>query len=43
MFLYRFLKSMQDNFYKLQKGGAQPHVYGKDFGEFQIPLPPLSV
>lgn len=34
---------MQDNFYKLQKGGAQPHVYGKDFGEFQIPLPPLSV
>ena len=43
IFLYRLLKSMQDNFYKLQQGGAQPHVYGKDFGEIKIPLPPLSI
>ena len=42
-FLFHILKSKQDDFYKLQKGGAQPHVYGKDFGEIQIPLPPLSV
>jgi restriction endonuclease S subunit len=42
-FLFHILKSKQDDFYKLQKGGAQPHVYGKDFGEIQIPLPPLSI
>lgn len=42
-FLYRILKYKQDEFYKLQKGGAQPHVYGKDFGEIQIPLPAISV
>jgi type I restriction enzyme M protein len=42
-FLYHLLKFKQDDFYKLQKGGAQPHVYGKDFGKIQIPLPPLSI
>lgn len=42
-FLYHLLKYKQDDFYKLQKGGAQPHVYGKDFGKIQIPLPPLSI
>ena len=42
-YLYRLLKSMQDDFYKLQSGGGQPHVYGKDFGEFKIPLPPLKI
>ncbi len=42
-FLYQLLKYKQEDFYKLQKGGAQPHVYGKDFGKIQIPLPPLSI
>lgn len=42
-FLYHLLKYKQDDFYKLQKGGAQPHVYGKDFGKIQIPLPPISI
>ncbi len=42
-FLFQILKYKQNEFYKLQKGGAQPHVYGKDFGEIQIPLPPLSI
>lgn len=42
-FLYHLLKYKQTDFYKLQKGGAQPHVYGKDFGKIQIPLPPLSI
>lgn len=42
-FLYPLLKYKQQEFYKLQKGGAQPHVYGKDFGEIQIPLPPLFI
>ncbi len=42
-FLYYVLKSKQDEFYKLQKGMGQPHVYAKDFENFQIPLPPLEV
>jgi type I restriction enzyme M protein len=42
-FLFHLLKYRQEDFYKLQKGGAQPHVYGKDFGEIKIPLPPLSI
>lgn len=42
-FLYQLLKYKQEDFYKLQKGGAQPHVYGKDFGKIQIPLPPISI
>ena len=42
-FLFYLLKSKQDFFYSLQKGGAQPHVYGKDFGLLEIPLPPLSI
>jgi type I restriction enzyme M protein len=42
-FLYHLLKYKQGDFYKLQKGGAQPHVYGKDFGQIQIPLPPISI
>jgi len=42
-FLYQMLKAQQEYFYSLQKGGAQPHVYGKDFGELEIPLPPLEI
>ncbi|MEN8262248.1 MAG: N-6 DNA methylase [Nitrospirota bacterium] len=42
-FLYHLLKLKQEDFYRLQKGGAQPHVYGKDFGELKIPLPPLKI
>ncbi len=42
-FLYRILKSKQDEFYALQKGMGQPHVYAKDFQYFKIPLPPLEV
>lgn len=42
-FLFLILKSHQDYFYGLQKGGGQPHVYAKDFADLQIPLPPLSI
>ncbi|MCR4417766.1 MAG: N-6 DNA methylase [Ignavibacteria bacterium] len=42
-FLYYVLKSKQDEFYKLQKGMGQPHVYAKDFENFLIPLPPLEM
>ena len=27
----------------MQSGGAQPHVYSRDFDNFIIPLPPLKV
>lgn len=42
-YLYYLLKGKQDYFFSLQHGGAQPHVYGKDFENLEIPLPPLSV
>jgi type I restriction enzyme M protein len=37
--LFYILKNKQDDFYKLQKGAAQPHVYAKDFQNLEIPLP----
>jgi type I restriction enzyme M protein len=42
-FLYFLLKNHQDKIFKMQTGGAQPHVYSRDFDNFQIPLPPLEV
>lgn len=42
-FLYYFLKSIQEQLYKLQTGTGQPHIYSKDIATIKIPLPPLSV
>lgn len=42
-FLYRLLKYKQKEFYALQVGMGQPHVYPKDYLDFMIPLPPLAV
>lgn len=42
-FLFYILKSRQDDFYKFQIGGGQPHVYPSHFSNYRIPLPPLSV
>lgn len=42
-FLYRILKSRQNEFYAFQKGMGQPHVYARDFQNFKIPLPPIEV
>ena len=42
-FLYLILKSKQEEIYKLQVGGAQPHIYPKSFIGFNIPLPTLEV
>lgn len=42
-FLYLLLKSKQEEIYKLQVGGAQPHIYPKSFIGFNIPLPPIEV
>lgn len=36
--LYHFLKSIQDLFYSLQRGQAQPHVYASDIEKVKIPL-----
>ena len=41
-YLFRVLKYNQQNIYNLATGAAQPHVYAKDFENFQIPLPPLE-
>lgn len=38
-FVYFGLRAMQKQIYGLQKGGAQPHVYGKDLQEFMFPCP----
>ncbi|MBK5202861.1 MAG: restriction endonuclease subunit S [Prolixibacteraceae bacterium] len=36
--LYYFLKSIQNLFYSLQRGQAQPHVYASDIERIKIPL-----
>ena len=41
-FIYFGLKAMQQQIYGLQKGGAQPHVYGKDLQKFLFPNPPYT-
>jgi type I restriction enzyme M protein len=40
--IYYLLQSMQDKIYELQRGQAQPHVYGDDLANIKIPLPPLA-
>jgi type I restriction enzyme M protein len=42
-YLYFVLKGIQDDIYKFQQGGGQPHVYPKDLITLEIPLPPLEV
>ena len=42
LFLYKGLLSMQDQIYTLQKGGAQPHVYGKDLEKLLFPFPKMD-
>lgn len=41
--IFEFLKSIQSRVYALQKGQAQPHVYGEDISKIKIPLPPLDI
>ncbi|MFZ1987559.1 MAG: restriction endonuclease subunit S, partial [Minisyncoccia bacterium] len=42
-YIYYFLRNIQEEIYKLQTGGGQPHVYPKDISKIEIPLPPLEV
>jgi len=37
--IFYFLKSIQQIVYGLQRGQAQPHVYGDDLSKIKIPLP----
>lgn len=41
--IFLFLKSIQSEIYKLQRGQAQPHVYPDDLGNIQIPVPPKDI
>ncbi len=41
--IFLFLKSIQDKIYELQRGQAQPHVYGEDLAQIKIPLPPKGI
>jgi len=38
-YLYYYLKTQQENIYKIQTGVAQPHIYSKDISNLQIPIP----
>ena len=42
-YIYHLLKGKQDEIYKFQTGGGQPHVYPKDLIPYKIPLPPLEI
>ena len=42
-FLFYLLKSKQELIYKMQTGGGQPHVYAKNFNNFEIPCPPVEI
>lgn len=41
--IYLFLKNIQKEVYNLQRGQAQPHVYGEDLSKLKIPLPPKDI
>ena len=42
-FIFYALEVQQSRIYRLQKGGAQPHVYPSDLGKIKIPCPPRGV
>lgn len=41
--IFAYMKSIQKIIYSLQKGQAQPHVYGEDLSNVKIPIPPKNV
>ncbi|MCL1948024.1 MAG: restriction endonuclease subunit S [Chitinivibrionia bacterium] len=41
--IYLFLKSIQEEIYRLQKGQAQPHVYAEDLAKIKLPFPPKEI
>ena len=43
MFIYNYLKKIQNQIFYLQKGSAQPHVYPKDIEQIPIPNVPENI
>jgi len=41
--IYVLLQTIQPLIYELQKGQAQPHVYGEDIAKISIPVPPIDI
>ncbi len=41
--IFNFLKIIQPEIYDLQRGQAQPHVYGEDLAKIKIPFPPKEI
>ena len=41
-YLYHWLLNVQYRIFELKQGGGIPHVYGKDLGRFEIPIPSLE-
>lgn len=42
LYLYYYLKMIQENIFKLQSGSAQPHVYSKNIEDLKISIPSLE-
>ena len=42
-YLYKYLKSKQNDIYKLKTGSGVPHIYYKDVSKLVIPVPPLNI
>lgn len=41
--IFHFLKAIQPEIYGLQRGQAQPHVYGEDIAKIKIPFPAKEI
>ncbi len=41
-YLYHWLLSVQHKIFELKQGSGIPHVYGKDLGRFEIPIPSIK-
>lgn len=41
--IFHFLKTIQKEIFKLQRGQAQPHVYADELSKIKIPLPPFDI
>lgn len=41
--IFHLLNSIQSEIYELQKGQAQPHVYGEDIAKIKIPILPKDI
>ena len=42
LYLAELLKTKQKEIYNLQQGAGQPHVYGRDLMQLNIPIPPIE-